>query len=324
MTGISPSLYPEQQSERDRWIVAQRPARNHVDASIPYAYLLENECSSSGEIVPVATIFLTNRECPWRCAMCDLWRNTLAEAVPQGAIPGQIIHALSRLPPARHVKLYNSGSFFDPLAIPDADYGASASLLQPFERIIVECHPTLLGERTLAFRDMLAAQLEVAMGLETVNPQALAKLNKRMTTEQFRSAAGFLREHQIDLRVFVLVQPPFIAVEESAYWVNRSIDFAFACGATAVSVIPTRAGNGAMESLQAAGDFSPPTLRAVEEAFEYGLGLKQGRVFADLWDIGNFTCCPSCRSDRIARLASMNLSQANPTPPSCTICGGRA
>ena len=31
----------------------------------------------TGGCVDVATLFLTNRECPFRCLMCDLWKNTL-------------------------------------------------------------------------------------------------------------------------------------------------------------------------------------------------------------------------------------------------------
>src|SRR5206468_4223048 len=108
--------------QRDEWIVAQRPSRNRVDPQIPYAYLVEQERAESGEVLEVATIFLTNRECPWRCLMCDLWRNTLADTVPVGAIPTQIDYALARLPRAREIKLYNSGSFFDRRAIPASDY----------------------------------------------------------------------------------------------------------------------------------------------------------------------------------------------------------
>ena len=78
---------------------------------MPWAFFVEEERSAAGEVVPVATVFLTNRECPWRCVMCDLWRNTLAEETPAGAIPTQIEYALERLPAARQIKLYNSGSF---------------------------------------------------------------------------------------------------------------------------------------------------------------------------------------------------------------------
>ena len=129
----------------DAWILERRPPRNLVDPMRPYAFLAEEERSRDGEIVSVNTIFLTNRECPWRCVMCDLWQNTLTETVPVGAIPAQIDYALARLPSARHIKLYNSGSFFDPHAIPPADYAPIAARLVSFEHVIVESHPALVG-----------------------------------------------------------------------------------------------------------------------------------------------------------------------------------
>src|SRR2546430_3452132 len=110
------------QREQDRWIVAHRGAKNRLDPWRPHASLIEAERAETGEVVDVATLFLTNRECPYRCLMCDLWRNTLDERVPLGAIPAQIGYALDRLPPARQLKLYNSGNFFDPGAIPPTDY----------------------------------------------------------------------------------------------------------------------------------------------------------------------------------------------------------
>ena len=113
------SLYLTSKSTRDAWIVAQRDgiARAPLNAWRPYEFLHENERAHNGEIVPTNTIFLTNRECPWKCLMCDLWRNTLQETVPNGAIAAQIEWALQQLPPARQIKLYNSGSFFPTLFI---------------------------------------------------------------------------------------------------------------------------------------------------------------------------------------------------------------
>ena len=40
-----------------------------------------------------------------------------------------------------------------------------------------------------------------------------------------------------------------------------------------------------MEALASQGAFAPPALRSLEAAMEYGVGLRQGRVFVDLWDI---------------------------------------
>ena len=303
------AAYPETARARDHWILSRRGARNSVDPTRPYAFLVEQERADTGEVVAVATIFLTNRECPWRCLMCDLWTNTLSESVPSGSILAQMEFALTRLPPARQIKLYNSGSFFDPRAIPREDFPAIAGRIRPFERVIVECHPALVDDEVLRFRDLLAGKLEVAMGLETVHPEVLPRLNKRMTLEQFSCAAEFLRSHDIALRVFILVKPPFLDEAEALEWTRRSIDFAFDRGATVASLIPTRLGNGALEALAARGEFSMPRLETLESAMDYGIALQRGRVFADLWDLEKFSNCAACFSTRRARLERMNLSQ---------------
>lgn len=314
------SPYPATNLERDKWVLQRRPARETLDPQKPYLFFVEQELSASGEILRVATIFLTNRECPWRCVMCDLWRNTLTTSVPPGAIPAQIDFALSRLPASRVLKLYNSGSFFDSRAIPVEDHPAIARRANNFERLIVENHPALVDNHCLRFRDRLKCRLEIAMGLETIHPDILPKLNKRMTLEQFSTAAAFLRAHNIDLRVFVLVQPPFMQPDDAVFWAQRSVDFAFDCGATAVTLIPTRGGNGAIEALAANQQFSPPRLGALEASSSYGLDLKRGRIFADLWDAERIASCPVCRIPRIARLRQMNLSQASLQPFHCQSC----
>jgi radical SAM enzyme (TIGR01210 family) len=312
--------YPHSAVSRDRWILSRRPPRNQLDPSQPYAYLAEQERSVSGEVVPVATLFLTNRECPWRCAMCDLWKNTLEGPTPPGAIAAQIDFALSRLPACRQIKLYNSGSFFDPAAIPKADHEAIAARVRRFERLIVECHPALVGEECVRFGERLEGELEVAMGLETANPQALEMLNKRMTVEQFGEAAEFLRYHGIALRTFVLVKPPFVEARKATEWVRRSIEFAFECGSAVVSLIPTRVGNGAMEELARLGQFTPPTLEELEDAATFGVALGRGRVFADLWDLAQFSQCPHCLPRRAERLSQMNLTQTVPPRKPCAYC----
>jgi hypothetical protein len=301
--------------------VSRRPARSPGDPRRPYAFLTEPERTESGEVVPVATIFLTNQECPWRCLMCDLWQHALTEPVPSGAVPAQIDYALGKLPPARQIKLYNSGSFFDPRAIPRADHPGIARRLRTFDRVIVESHPALIGESALAFRDRLTGRLEVAMGLETVQPEVLRRLNKRMTLDRFARAAAFLRRNSIALRVFILVKPPFLDEDEALHWAKRSLDFAFDRGATVASLIPTRLGNGALEALAARGDFCPPKLGTLEQALDYGVSLRRGRAFADVWDLEKFSDCAGCFAVRRERLQQTNHTQAVQAPIQCPHCG---
>jgi archaeosine synthase beta-subunit len=311
--------YPESAQERDRWILSRRagiprdPALNPFQAS---HWLRETEPDAAGKATSILTVFLANRECPWRCLMCDLWRHTLEETVPTGAITAQVdqtlladgaIHAA----PAEWLKLYNAGSFFDPGAIPAADWDAIAARARRFSRLVVECHPTLVGERILPFRDLLGSptRLEVALGLETAHPGVLGKLNKRITTDGFARAAAYLKGHGMDLRVFILVKPPFLDEAESLHWACRSTEFAFDCGADVVSLIPTRSGNGALEALSASGDFSPPRPETLEAALRHGLSLGRGRVFADTWDLGRLGAGRADTREFQTRLEAMNLAQ---------------
>jgi len=298
----------------DAWILARRPARNPVSADRPYAFFVEPEAAADGGVVEVATIFLTNRECPFRCLMCDLWKNTLEHSASPGQIPEQIRWALSQLPTARHLKLYNSGNFFDPHAIPPEDYTAIANLASTFERVIVECHPRLIGRRCLEFQQQLGGRLEVALGLETTHPDVLPRLNKQMTLDDFARAVESLHSATIAVRAFILVRPPFLSDAEGLEWAKRSVDFAFDLGVQCCSLIPTRVGNGAMEELARIGDFAPPSLESLEAAFAYGLSRERGRVFLDLWDIDRCSPDAANRVDRIARLAQMNLTQRYSAP----------
>jgi archaeosine synthase beta-subunit len=342
-------IYPTTKSQRDRWIVQRRGPKASLDAFRPYAFLWEEEPGSAGVppaaepqaripdsegtvasqtlALPTATIFLTNRECPFRCLMCDLWQNTLDHRVPSGAIAAQIRYALERLPAARYIKLYNAGSFFDPQAIPPEDLPEIAALVRGFDRVIVECHPAFLrgedGRRALRFQAGLRGQLEIAIGLETVHPPTLEKLNKRMTVEEFRQAAEFLKRHNIDLRVFILLRPPFQTEAEGLAWACRALDVAAECGAKVCSIIPVRGGNGAIEALGEA--YQPPTLRSLEAAVEYGLSLprterpRSSFVFADLWDVEKFFDC-GCSAERAARLQVMNRTQQISAAIACPAC----
>ena len=107
----------------------------------------------------------------------------------------------------------------------------------------------------------------------------------------------------------------------SLHWVARSVEFAFECGASAVTIIPTRPGNGALDRLAARGEFAPPTITLLEAAAAHGVQLRRSRVFADLWDLKRFSNCPRCFQARAARLRAMNFEQRVLQPIVCGACG---
>lgn len=327
--------WPTTDAARDRFVLERRGPRSEPD---PWQYqnlVVEDERAADGSRARVATIFLTGRECPWRCVMCDLWTHTTTTDTPLGAIPAQVMAARqvlgAELPSITQIKLYNAGSFFDPRAVPEGDYDSIATLLQGFERVILESHPSLVGRRVDRFLDALErhrlpgaplCSLEVAMGLETAHPLALERLHKHMTVESFVEAGARLKARGVALRVFLLISPPFVGPHEQEVWLLRSIDLAFACGATAISLIPTRAGNGALDLLAQEGLFRTARLAEIEQSVEVAQAhaVGRGRIFVDLWEISRFTDCVHCCAARRARLHRMNLEQRSLPSVVCRHC----
>ena len=308
----------------DAKVLALRGQKNSVDPWVPYAYFVEDERTAAGLIESVATVFLTNRECPFRCVMCDLWKNTVNVTVPIGAIPAQVDFALSRLPTTKHAKLYNSGNFFDRRAVPTQDLPNIARRIEYLETIIVENHPRFCNAACGEFRNLLSGRLEIAMGLETIHAESLRRLNKQMTVQDFFQAVEYLLSEDIDVRAFILLRLPGMSETEGIEWAVKSADAAFHRGVTTCTIIPVRGGNGAMDRLEEQGQFQPPVLRSLETAFEECLRLNctvnQRRVFVDLWDLVRISQCAFCFSARQQRLRDMNDRQLILPPVICPVC----
>lgn len=311
------SSFPGYQTD-GRWIRSMRGVKSAVYPNEPYGWFNEQERALDGELKEVAAILLTNRECPYSCLMCDLWKHTTDKVVPAGAIPDQIEFALNKLALATHLKLFNSGSFFDPGAIPVEDYPKIASLSSGFEQVLVESHTAFVGEECLEFSRMLEGRLQAAIGLETVHPEILPRLNKGMSLEDFKRSVDYLQSNGISTRAFILLRPPFLIEAEGIEWACRSIDFAFACGVDICSVIPVRSGNGALDKLAIDGYFGEPSIQSLERVLEYGISQSKGLVFADLWDLERFSTCTHCFESRKERLNQMNLSQEQEKAVSCS------
>ena len=293
--------------------------RAAIDPNIPQAAFVEPERDADGTVRDVLTVLTTGRECVFDCVFCDLWKNTLPHATPPGALVRQLDAVLAAHRPVgrgiRTIKLYNASNWFDPKAVPPTDEPAIAERLEGFDRVVVESHPKLCGPPAKRFADHLRGRLEVAVGLETAEPDRLARLSKAMDVGDFEAACERLIGWGIAVRTFLLVPPPFAAgasdQEIGERLVGESIRAALEQGVGVVSLVPLRPGR--------LPDSSPPTYAMVRHALRSvaldwdairphrlldGDPTHPPRLFVDLWDAHLW-----CDAGERKRLEAWNRTQ---------------
>lgn len=287
----------------------------------PINVVREQEPDAHGNLANVLTVFLTASTCPVGCHMCDLHRFTIPGPIPSGAIADQVRWSLNkdteshnvdvgqtdreRLP--RWIKLYNSGNFFDVASIPQSDYEPIAELVSDFDRVIVENHPRIGRKRVDDFNRLVGGELQVAVGLETVQPRWLNRLGKQMTRDDFDEFANSLREREIGLRVFLICGVPATTAAESLRWTRLSLRHAIHCGAQHVSLIPARPGHGWNGWANRLPEISATVLADLQaESIDQHHG--QAAITVDTWDMPNDTGNEQTKLN-MRRIDSMNLTQ---------------
>ncbi|MEO7823711.1 MAG: radical SAM protein [Gemmatimonadaceae bacterium] len=296
-----------------------------ADPETALGSLLEEERRPGDRVERALTVFLAGAECPFTCSFCDLWKWTLDGPTPPGALTAQLARVLGALdgPVPDRLKLYNASNFFSLRAVPAEDLLGIATLAAPFSAVTVESHASVIGPQTVSFARRISGRLEVAIGLETVHPIAASELNKRLDFQRFDWSARFLAENGIDLRVFVLLGAPFVPDTESVAWTLRAVEYAVERGASTVSIIPVRDGNGELERLRATGDFVSPRLSQLEDSLDGCLQFGDAVVTADLWDLERLPSCEHCRPARTERLRRINITGCPESRVSCAVCGGK-
>jgi radical SAM enzyme (TIGR01210 family) len=127
------------------------------------------------------------------------------------------------------LKIFTSGSFFDPDEVPPAARRAVAEAFRG-KLIIAETRPEYVDAEAVGeFREGIdtgawSRPLSVAMGLETTNDAIREKsIDKGFTYADFLRAAGAAHAAGTDVKAYLLMKPPFLTEREARDDMVRSI-----------------------------------------------------------------------------------------------------
>lgn len=176
-----------------------------------------------GTIVDAYVIILRTRGCSWAlssgCTMCGYFNDSMFSEVTEEDFLAQFEAALQGYKQEKIVKLFTSGSFLDPSEVPQTiQQKILGSLAQQAEKISVESRPEYITEKHLTdiHKTVVPKTFEIGIGLETTNDLVRQKaINKGFTFQQYIKAAGLLRKHQMKVKTYVLMKPPFLTEKES-------------------------------------------------------------------------------------------------------------
>jgi radical SAM enzyme (TIGR01210 family) len=117
------------------------------------------------------------------------------------------------------VKIFTSGSFFDDKEIkPNFIKQILPTLYETAEKVSVESRPDYItDEKLLKIKEISKSKIfEIGIGLETANNQIRESyLNKGFKFDDYKKATKTLKKHDVKLKTYVLIKPPFLTEKES-------------------------------------------------------------------------------------------------------------
>jgi hypothetical protein len=167
----------------------------------------------NGQPVKSLTIILRTVGCRWnRCTMCGY----ASEGAPATAedLMVQFNAAMKKLSgDDRVVKIYTSGSFLDPLEMPEE---ARAKILEDLqsrgiEKLVIESRPEYITQNRVE-ECLSSIKTEFAIGLETANDLIRQKIiRKGFTFQEFIDAAMTVHDMGGKVKAYLLLKPPFLS-----------------------------------------------------------------------------------------------------------------
>ena len=190
----------------------------------------------NGEILDCLTVILRSGGCRHAaCRMCGYRHERYEDGIAPDhlgqRIESQLAWTLREYPASGYgmVKLFTSGSFFDPCEVPP-DARAAAARAFRGKLVIAETRPEYVDREALVeFAAGVddgthAVPVFVAMGLETTNDAIREKsIGKGFSYEDYSRAVGEARAGGCGVKAYLLHKPPFLTEKEALADMRRSI-----------------------------------------------------------------------------------------------------
>jgi radical SAM enzyme (TIGR01210 family) len=187
------------------------------------------------EMLDCLTIIFKSGGCSWsKCRMCSYRHERFAEQSCEALLShlrAQLAFVLAENNPAdfRMIKIFTSGSFFDPAEVPPAFLTDIAAAFRG-KLVIAETRPEFIRDETIRpFIDQLddgswKMPLYFAIGLETSSDAIREKcIVKGFTFADFKKAAGTAHAAGAGVKAYLLHKPLFLTEKEALDDMQQSI-----------------------------------------------------------------------------------------------------
>lgn len=229
----------------------------------------------NGSIIDCLTIIFRSGGCSWsRCRMCS-YRHERYESLSGDALADRLFCQLAwvcrefRIQDFRMIKIFTSGSFFDPAEVPPAFLTRVAEVFRG-KIIVAETRPEYIDSERLG-RFIEAADdgsektpVYCAIGLETTNDTIREKcIDKGFSYADFTRAAATAHAAGAGVKAYLLLKPLFLTEGEALADMQKSISDASA-HAEIISMNPcTVQKRTELERYWKTGAYRPPYLWSI-------------------------------------------------------------
>jgi len=188
------------------------------------------------ELLDCLTIIFKSRGCTWsKCRMCSYRHERYSGHQSPETIADHLRAQLAwvtsqyKSEEYRMVKIFTSGSFFDPAEVP-AEFLSDVASRFRGKLIIAETRPEFVNPDVLSsFIELLdngtwKIPLYCAIGLETASDTIRDKsINKGFSFQDFKRASAVAHTAGTGVKAYLLVKPLFLTEEEAVSDMKRSI-----------------------------------------------------------------------------------------------------